>query len=285
MTLNFFVHSVGIPRSLHSDNHKNFSAGDFAKRTRYFCIPQTFTEPHSPRQNCAEFAGGEVKSYGRKIMMETYTPIRLWCYAFEYAADILCLCASKYYDLQGRTPYELVAGYTPDISEYVTFSWYQWCYYWDESMKQKELCRWLGPGKKTGQAICYNIITFNGICKLCSSVIPVPPEDFEIAEVKRQQDRFTKSVEKHIGNSKQALYNEEHPYGIYYTVFGDPYEPEEVAPLFYADVKNTPDEIPLTPFDEPYIEALDKYIGTKVVIPAKEGEQPILARYSKRAQT
>ena len=79
MTLNFFVHSVGIPRLLHTDNHKNFSAGEFSKRTRYFCIPQTFTEPHSPWQNRAEFAGGEVKSYGRKIMMETYTPIRLWC--------------------------------------------------------------------------------------------------------------------------------------------------------------------------------------------------------------
>ena len=44
-TLNYFVHTVAIPASLHSDGHKSFKEGEFAKRSRYFDIPQSFTEP------------------------------------------------------------------------------------------------------------------------------------------------------------------------------------------------------------------------------------------------
>ena len=135
---------------------------------------------------------------------------------------------------------------------------------------------WLGPGKKTGQSICYNILTSNGECKVRSSVIPVPPEDFKISTVQEQMSRFTTSVEQHIGNKRQALYNDNRPFGIYYTAFGDHYESDEVAPSFYADQASLPDQLPPKSFNEPYLEEMDIYIGTQVVIPAKEGEVPIL---------
>ena len=46
----------------------------------------------------------------------------------EYSADLLSLLANGRFDLQGRTPYELVMHHTPDISEYVSFRWFQWCW-------------------------------------------------------------------------------------------------------------------------------------------------------------
>lgn len=73
-TLQPFIHLVGS-RSLHSDNHKKFKEGDFKRKTSKFHIPVTFTEPHSPWQNRAEYAIGEVKSYARQIMQRTQTPI------------------------------------------------------------------------------------------------------------------------------------------------------------------------------------------------------------------
>ena len=120
-TLQNLIHLIGIPKSLHSDNHGNFYGGEFKKKARKFDIQQTFTEPNSPLQNRAEFAIGEIKSYARHIMQRTQTPVRLWCFAYEYAADLLSLCAPGRYELHGRTPYELVTHYTPDISEYVSY--------------------------------------------------------------------------------------------------------------------------------------------------------------------
>ena len=53
-TLRSLIHYIGIPRSLHSDNHGNFKDSWFKRLARRFGIMQTFTEPHSPWQNRAE---------------------------------------------------------------------------------------------------------------------------------------------------------------------------------------------------------------------------------------
>ena len=153
--LQHFIEIVGIPPTLHSDNAKVFSKGAFVKKCKKFDINKTYTEPLSPWQNRAESGIKEVKKYGRRLMERESAPLTLWCFAYEHAADILSLLASGVYQLGGRTPYEHVMHYTPDISEYVTFRWYQWSYYWDELVKEKKLCRWLGVAHKIGQSMCY----------------------------------------------------------------------------------------------------------------------------------
>ena len=74
-SLRSFIEIVGLPFSLHSDNHSNFKEGFFKKMMRKFGIYQTFTEPHSPWQNRAEPAIGEVKAYARRLMQKTNTPV------------------------------------------------------------------------------------------------------------------------------------------------------------------------------------------------------------------
>ena len=88
-------------------------------------------------------------------MQRQQAPLRLWCFAFEYAADILSLCASGAYQLQGRTPYEHIMNYTPDISEYINFHWYQWAFYWDEILKEKVLCKKEGVQEKTKTCVSF----------------------------------------------------------------------------------------------------------------------------------
>ena len=160
-SLRSFIELVGLPYSLHSDNNPNFKEGFFKKMMRKFGIYQTFTEPHSPWQNRAEPAIGEVKAYARRLMQKTNTPVRLWCFCYEYSADVLSLLATGRFDLQGRTSYEVFMHYTPDISEYVSYTWFQWCHYYDESTKSKRLCRWLGPAHQVGQAFCSYILLDN----------------------------------------------------------------------------------------------------------------------------
>ena len=121
-SLRSFIEIIGLPAALLSDNHNNLKTDLFKKTLRKFGIWSTFTEPRSPWQNRAEYAIGEVKRHGRKLMQETLTPVRLWCFCYEYTTDILSLCATGRFDLRGRTSYEVVTNYTPDILEYVSFS-------------------------------------------------------------------------------------------------------------------------------------------------------------------
>ena len=117
-----FIQLVGIPMAIHSDGAKVFAKGELYQSCRKYGVPKTFTEPHSPWQNRAEGAIRELKSYTTKLMTRKSAPLRLWCFAYEHAADILSLCATGHYQLRGRTSYEHVMHYTPDISEYVNLN-------------------------------------------------------------------------------------------------------------------------------------------------------------------
>ena len=176
-TLKSFVEFVGLPAGLHSDNHRNFKEGFFRKILRKFGITATYTKPHSPWQNRAEYAIGEVKSHARWMMQQTNTPICLWCFAYEFSADVLSILASGRFELNGRTPYEVVMNYTLDILEYVSYSWFQWCWYYNKKTKEKELCRWLGTAHSVGQLFCSYILLENGQFIARSLVIGIPSDE------------------------------------------------------------------------------------------------------------
>ena len=109
--------------------------------------------------------------------MKTQTPIRLWCFCYEYTTDLLSLSAVGCFDLQGQIPYEFVMNCTPDISEYSSFTWFQWCWYFDETTCTKKLCYLLGPAHHSGQSFCSYIIIANGNFAARSSVIPIPTDE------------------------------------------------------------------------------------------------------------
>ena len=138
-SLRSFIELVGLPNSLHSDNHNNFKEGFLKRLLRKFSIYQIFTEPHSPWHNHAKPAIGEVKAYARCLMKNTNTPVRIWCFCYEYSADILSLLSTGRFDLQGISPYKVVMHHTPDMSKYVSYTRFQWCWYLDESTKSKRL--------------------------------------------------------------------------------------------------------------------------------------------------
>jgi hypothetical protein len=276
-TLRNFIELVGLPVAMHSDNHSNFKEGFFKSILRKFGIYSTYTEPHSPWQNRAEPAIGEVKRYARQLMQKSNTPVRLWCFCYEYSADVLSLLATGRFELQGRTPYEAVLNYTPDISEYASFSWYQWCYYFDEATKCKSLCRWLGPAHHIGQSFCSYILLENGTFIARSSVVGIPEHELLEESLVEQTKAFTDSVESKIGNYKQPLFNIHIPKGIYYNAFGDDMDADDNV-LPYGDelVDQKTSEV-----NEAYLEALDEYIGVEVVIPGRDA-QPVLATVKKR---
>ena len=278
-TLQYFIELVGLPPAIHSDNAKVFMHGAFGKLCRKYQIKQTFTEPYSPWQNRAEVGIKEVKSYGRKLMEEANAPVRLWCFAFEHAGDILTLMATGAYQLGGRTPYEIVMGYTPDISEYVSFQWYQWAYYWDEIAKEKKLCRWLGVSHNVGQSMCYWILTHGAQYITRSTVIPIPDEDLADETLMKRMIDFTDSVEDTIGDHNKAVINGE-------VIDSD----SKYSDTFYINESdnditypwdNELADLPIHEETEESKSKLDEYIGMHIKMHNDDGV-PILARVKGR---
>ena len=103
------------------------------------------TEPYSPWQNPAELSGGIMKRRCKDIMRATNTPVVLWDYCLEYLAEVRNMTVGNKVALSDRTPFEHIHNFTPDISELLEFSWYQWVWYYDALEKISHLGRWLGP--------------------------------------------------------------------------------------------------------------------------------------------
>ena len=141
------------------------TGGKWQKVRQEHSIKQTLTEPHSPWQNRAEGAIRELKRHVRRLMKRQRAPSCLWDFCAVYVAEIRSLTANPLFSLHGRTPYELVTGSTPDISEYVDFEWYQPVWYLDTgSFPQEKLLLgcWLGVAHRIGQAMCYWILPQSG---------------------------------------------------------------------------------------------------------------------------
>ena len=87
-------------------------------------------------------------------------------------SGIRSLTATSHPALDGRTPFELVHGYTPNISEYTLFEWFQWIKYHD-SMDPGvwKVGRWLGPATHIGQGMAFNVLTEKGEVKVRSTVL------------------------------------------------------------------------------------------------------------------
>ena len=267
-----FVQLVGIPPAIHSDDAKVFKYGEFHKSCRKYQIKQSFTEPYSPWQNQAEGGIRELKSYAIKMMQRVQAPLRVWCFACKYAAEVLSLCAPNSYPLMGRTSYEHVMNYTPDISEYISFEWFQWSYYWDEIKKEKVMCRWLGVAHSIGQSLCYYVIKLNGEFLARSTVIPIPESDLHSNEIKQQMTEFTNKLHAAISDHEKALVD-------------DSVDLDKTQP--YASCLDfDPAEDPVTyPWDENWKEIalhdetaqsqkeLDTYIGAQVLMHNKYGNE------------
>ena len=119
------IQQVGLPNHLHTDGSKAQMMGEWKSIIKKYHIKTSETEPYSPWQSWAEYGIRELKRHTCRIMQRTKTPTSLWDYVCFYVTCIRNMTVNQHPAAKGRTPYEIVTGETPDISEYTSFSWYQ----------------------------------------------------------------------------------------------------------------------------------------------------------------
>ena len=91
---------------------------------------------------------GEVRKDMRRTRTSKGSPKRLWGFLGQFIAGKRQRTASTIPHNMGRTPFELVHGYTPDISLYACHEWYEFVWWYDLSEKVEKLGRWLGPAHR-----------------------------------------------------------------------------------------------------------------------------------------
>lgn len=113
--LTAFIHDVGIPNTIHSDNAPELMLGKFCALCHDNGIATTYTEPYSPWQNRAEGRIRELKRHVHHKMKINEVPSHLWDCRCKWPYNICNKTSGSPYHLEGRTPFEAVMGNTPDI--------------------------------------------------------------------------------------------------------------------------------------------------------------------------
>ena len=104
-------------------------------------------------------------------MDERNAPQRLWDYGIVYESEILSRMSRGHDD---RTGYERLTGQTPDISEWLDFTFYDLIWYYnlehpDITDNSRKLGRWLGISHRIGSDLTYWILTESGKVISCST--------------------------------------------------------------------------------------------------------------------
>jgi len=249
------IQDIGIPASLHCNGAMELQYGKWKEICQDYGIRQSSTEPYSPWQNRAEINIREAKKSIRRLMQCSKTPLPLWDYCATYVAKITSLTSNDIYVLHGRTPYEVVTGNTPKITEYIEFRWYEPVYYYDEANfpnPKLHLARWLGVAHRVGQALCYWMVTKSRKVIARTMIRALTKNELATKAVQTDLASFDNSVLDYFKSNILPL-------------------EESASEFLFAQ-----DEV-ILPFDEegtmpedddtPDTEAYDQYITAKVMLP------------------
>eukprot|EP00536_Pseudo-nitzschia_multiseries_P016991 jgi/Psemu1/48845/gm1.48845_g len=222
--LKIFIHEVGIPEHLISDGAPEQGSprtykthwNSIVKRNH---IHQTFIQPHCPFQNRAEQVIGHLGSAIITKTAKKKSPRRLWSFCGELCASITQRTTSSNPSSMGRTPFELVHGYRPDITLYTSSEWYDFIFWFEKgdssSCGVTRLGRWLGPcGSKVGGGDCFWILTKSAIPISTNYIRPVKEFEWRHRDVLRRMEAIDKSIESKIGDEVKdsaSFFQENYP--------------------------------------------------------------------------
>ena len=104
-----------------------------------------------------------------------------------------CASFSKY--AEGRMPSEIIAGETPDISEYIDFEFYDWVSFRSNpGLGPVQLGRWLGVSHRFGRLMSYWIFPESGIPISATTVQQLTNAEQSTDEVRTRMCNYESKV-------------------------------------------------------------------------------------------
>ena len=201
-----FSHDVGIPDTLIADlaGEQTGDNTEFVKQIRRLDIRIHYTEKERKNQNHkVEREIGILKARWKRRMVDRAVPSRLWDYGLVYEAEIMSrMCRTGH----ERSGIEILTGNTPDISEWLDFTFYDPVWYHvvgnDPAIEGRRLGRWLGVSHRVGSDLCYWVLTAAGRVILTTTVQHVTTNDASDPAFASLMANFEQAVNYRLDDSK-----------------------------------------------------------------------------------
>lgn len=132
-------------------------------------------------------------------MTKNNVPPQLWDFRLKWTCEKgnLCVSSSKY--ARGCTPIEHISGETPDISEYLDFSFYDWVVFKQNAgLGEALLGRWLGVSHLIGQLMSYWVLPISCVPISCVTVQKLTNLEQNTREWQSKMDSFDQTVQKRL---------------------------------------------------------------------------------------
>ena len=164
------------------------------------------TEPDFLNQSKVEGVIWELRKRWFQVMLKQRVPNRLWDYGIRWVCEIMQCTASNSGHLQGRTLLEQLTGDTPNISEYLDFSLYDWCWYNNNtSLGGTKLGRWLGVSHHVGSLMSHWVLTLKGHVIFRMTVSRVTNLEKQQIDVKHRLAEFDSAITARFNDNMHVL--------------------------------------------------------------------------------
>ena len=243
-------------------------------------INLSLSEPGRHNQSKVEQVIRELCKKWFRVMHKKHVPKRLWDYGLRWTCNVMQCTSTEAGSANGRTPLEIITGDTPDISEFLDFGFYDWCWYSNAfGIAETKLGRWLGVSHRVGSLMSYWLLTDK--CKVISRTMVQRVTNLEMQEDvnKSQAQAFDQAICERINDS------------IHYIIDGGKNEPKDWTTHlldtdddFQDEFNNVISHPEVKEADESFMpEAMgDTYVNMELALPQGDTLDPQYARVTKR---
>jgi hypothetical protein len=285
-SLSNFIHDYGAPEHLTFDGAMAQVGPDtlFMKTVRRAEIKYHISAPRRPNENPAEGSIRELKKRLYRIMLKKKIPKRLWCFCLSWVSETgnVTVSSSRYANV--RTPLEIMTGETPDITEFLDFSPYDWVVYkTNAGVGSLKIARWLGVSHRVGPLMSYWILPISGIPVSATTVQRVTYLEQQTDEWRERmrvyEEKITQRVEAQ--SNEIAKVRDRHPLESLIDLDLDGEDPS-----FVEDFRRVINNEALKDVDsdvEPISDAFDPYKNMEIGLPRGEDGALQHARVKRRA--
>ena len=114
--------------------------------------------------------------------------------------------ASTSGELSRRTALEHLTGETPEISEYLDFTFYDWCWYNDNAgLGETKLGRWLGVSHRIGSLMSYWVLTQKGNVISRTTVSRVTNLEMQIDSTKSLLQEYDTAITDRLNDEAHIM--------------------------------------------------------------------------------
>ena len=276
-----FITDFGVPNKVVMDGASEQTGRKtmFMQQIRKHHIDFHVTEPERYNQSKAEGVIREIRKKWFRVMTKSAVPKRLWDYGLRWVVEIMQRTASDAGDLRGRTSLEKVTGEMPEISEYVDFGFYDYCWYRENAgMGETKLGRWLGVSHKTGSLMSFWVLTDKYRVISGTSVQRMTELEKQEESVANRLKAFDEAIKLTIKDSAHVLEEggKNDPYDWSNHPFGD-------DPDFQEEFNEVVSNPGIADADDTFTpDTYDTYLQMELALPQGDSLELRLAKVMKR---